>query len=140
MPCAFPFSALWWSFNKAQRDHFVSWLPWALWQQSELCVEDHSTRGSWDSSTYTCYLLVIIMFKTVFPDAKAWKDHYLIHFSISLMILTMEFIANLFIHAVLKSCKIYKNCKRYTWSFLLRRKSPKCVISIGQWLFVSQKK
>lgn len=59
------------------------------------------------------------MFKTVFPDAKAWKDHYLIQFSISLMILTMEFITNLFIHAVLKSCKIYKNCKHTLGAFYL---------------------
>lgn len=92
----FPYSALWWNFDKAQRDHFVSWLPWALWQQPELCVEDHSTRGSWDSSKYTCNLLVIITSKAVFPDARLWKDRLFIHFSISLMILTVEFITHHF--------------------------------------------
>lgn len=39
------FSSMQWQFHSEERDNFVSRLPWAIWQQLELRVEDHSNRG-----------------------------------------------------------------------------------------------
>lgn len=53
-------------------------------------------------------VIAIVIFRTAFPDAKGEKIIYLYGFSISLMVLKIDFIAHLFNYAVIESYKIKK--------------------------------
>lgn len=69
----FHFSALWRNFNKAQGNYFVFRLPWAIWQQFELYMENYCAGGSRHSSKITKYFETYVTFALVW-----WQENTLL--------------------------------------------------------------
>lgn len=69
-------SPLWWSVNWPQRHYPLPWIPWALRQLSELCLENLSSWGSWHTSERTHIQHLVLCLKR---DKKNLMDGFIFY-------------------------------------------------------------